>query len=287
MAATGEPYSVAARALDAAEPGAREPGAREPGAAEPRAAEPVGAEPLGAEPVGTELAADPVDALAEVVACAARTLTAPSARIEIRSDNDLGRQPERAQRRRPGLVGRLAGRAAQGILGRVAPEIGAAELRELREAFMHQLGAGFVEPAAGRYLIDFGGWSQALTDGRRFSGRSGEPLGPRYQNRLGRNRRDDPLDALRRLQAATAARWVGEETVRRTRCRVAATTAGQDQFTVWIDDERIRRFQTVERGSGRSALATKTETVELWDFGVPVDSLDWSRLPNFRTPQPT
>ena len=290
MAATGEPYSVAARAIDAAEPGAREPGPAEPRAAEPvgtepRAAEPVGAGPLGAEPVGTEPAADPVDALAEVVACAARTLTAPSARIEIRSDNDPGRQPEPAQRRRPGLVGRLAGRAAQGILGRVAPEIGATELRELREAFLHQLGAGFVEPAAGRYLIDFGGWSQALTDGRRFSGRSGAPLGPRYQNRLGRNRRDDPLHALRRLQAATAARWVGEETVRTTRCRVAATTAGRDQFTVWIDDERIRRFQTVERVSGRSASVTKTETVELWDFGVPVDSLDWSRLPTFRTPR--
>jgi hypothetical protein len=23
-------------------------------------------------------------------------------------------------------------------------------------------------------------------------------------------------------------------------------------------------------------------TLELWDFGVPVDSLDWSRLPSFR-----
>jgi hypothetical protein len=158
-------------------------------------------------------------------------------------------------------------------------------MREVREAFMHQFGAGFVEPAADRYLIDFGGWSQVLTDGRRFSGRSGEPLGPRYENRPGRSRRDDPLDVLRRLQAATAARWVGEETVRWTRCRVIATTEGKGQFTVWIDDGRIRRFQTVERGSGRPALVTKTETVELWDFGVPVDLLDWSRLPNFRAPR--
>jgi hypothetical protein len=277
MAAIGEPYSVAARAVDAAEPGAREPGA-----AEPRAAGPVDDERVAAESVAAEPTADPAGALAAVTACAARTLTAPSARVEIRSDADLGRQPERAQRRRPGLVGRLARRAAQGILGRVAPEIGAAEMRELREAFLHQLGAGFVEPAAGRYLIDFGGWAQVLTDGRRFSGRSGQPLGRRYENPLGWNRRDDPFDALRRLQAATAARWVGEETVRRTHCRVAVATAGQDEFTVWIDDERIRRFQAVERGSGRSALVTKTETVELWDFGVAVDSLDWSRLPAFR-----
>jgi hypothetical protein len=182
------------------------------------------------------------------------------------------------------MPARIAGRAASGILGRVAPDMDAAELRE---AFLHQVGAGFVEPAADRYLIDFGGWSQVLTDGRRFGGLSGEPLGPRYEIRPHRFGRDDPLDALRKLQRATAARWAGTEQVRWTTCRVVETMVDDNEFTVWIDDERIRRFQTVERGSGRSALATKTETVELWDFGVPVDSLDWSRLPDFRTPHPT
>ena len=123
-----------------------------------------------------------------------------------------------------------------------------------------------------------------LVDGRRFGGLSGEPLGPRYELRPHRFRRDDPLDALRKLQGATAARWAGEERVRWTPCRVAMVTAGPDEFTVWVDDQRIRRFRTVERGSGRSVRATRTETVEFWDFGVPVDSLDWSRLPDFRTP---
>jgi hypothetical protein len=276
MAATGEPYSVAARALDAAEPAVQQPVAAEPAADAGSA-------------VDAERVADSAGALAEVIACASRTLAAPSARIEIRTDTDLGRDPERAQRRRPGLMGRLAGRAAKGILGRVAPEVDAADMREIGEMFLHQFGAGFLEPAADRYLIDYGGWAQVLIDGRRFSGRSGELLGPRYENGPLRSwrRRDDPMDALRRLQGATAARWAGAETVRWTPCRVVATTAGQDQFTVWIDDERIHRFQTVERGSGRSASVTRTETVELWDFGVPVDSLDWSRLPNFRTPHPT
>ena len=270
MAATSEPYSVAARALDDDEP---------------VAAKPVTIEPLAAEPA----AADPAGALAEVIACASRTLTAPSARIEIRTDTDLGREPERAQRRRPGLIGRLAARAAKGILGRVAPETDVAEMREM---FLHQFGAGFVEPAADRYLIDYGGWAQVLTDGRHFSGLSGEPLGPRYENQPRPSRRGDPLDALRRLQGATAARWAGTETVRWTPCRVVAATAGPaefpagpSEFTVWIDDQRIRRFQTVERGSGRSASASKTETVEFWDFGVPVDSLDWSRLPAFLAPR--
>jgi hypothetical protein len=269
MAAVGEPYSVAARALDTAEPAAPEPAAGEP-AADARSA------------ADAERVPDPAGALAEVIACASRTLTATSARIQIRADTDLGPVPERAQRRRPGLMGRLAGRTAKGVWGRIAPETDVAEMREM---LLHQYATGFLEPAADRYLIDYGGWSQVLIDGRRFSGLSGEPLGPRYENRPGRSRRDDPLDVLRRLHGATAARWAGAETVRSTPCRVVATTAGQAEFTVWIDDERIRRFQSVERGSGRSGTATKTETVELWDFGVPVDSLDWSRLPNFRTPR--
>ncbi len=326
MAATGEPYNVAARAIDApeptaepaaqqpgpAEPGTQEPGpaergTQEPGPAEPDAQQPGPAEPgtqepgpgksgtsgpadgerLAAEPVAAdppddraaEAAADPAGALAEVIACASRTLTAPSARIEIRTDTDLGRDPgERVpRRRRRGLLGRLA----EGVLGRVAPEMDAAEVRE---AFLHQFGAGFIEPAARRYLVDFGGYAQVLVDGRRFGGLSGEPLGPRFELRPHRFRRDDPLDALRKLQGAKAASWTGEERVRWTTCRVAVTTAGPDEFTVWVDDQRIRRFRTVERGSGRSVQATRTETVEFWDFGVPVDSLDWSRLPDFRTP---
>jgi hypothetical protein len=274
MAATGEPYSVAARALDAAGAAAAEPMAAGGGVGAPASAEAAAA---------GESTADSGGVLTEVIACANRTLATSSARIEIRADTDLGRDPvpalRRPLRRRPGLLGRLTRRAAKAALERVAPGTAPAELGDL---FLHQFGAGFIDLAGGRYLIDYGGWAQALVDGRRFSGLSGEPLGPRYENRPGRSRRDDPLDALGRLQSATAARWVGQERVRWTTCRVAAATAGQAEYTVWVDGTRIQRFQTVERGSGRSARATKTETVELWDFGVPVDSLDWSRLPNFR-----
>ena len=275
MTATGEPYSVAARALAAAEPATPEPADPETAASEPVAARPVA-------DAGSAAAATAAGALADVIACASRTLAASSARIQIATDTDPDRELERIQRRRPGLIGRLAGRAARGAWGRIAPDIDPAEVREL---FLHQLGAGFVEPAAGRYLIDWGNWAQVLTDGRRFSGASGAPLGPRYENRPGRPRRDDPLDTLRRLLGATAARWAGQETVRWTPCRVVTTTAGQDEFTVWIDDLRIHRFRTVNCGPGRSALATTTETVELWDFGVPVDELNWTRLPSFRTPR--
>jgi hypothetical protein len=312
MAATGEPYSAAARALDAAGPASAGPALTGSASAGPARAEPapnvesaagpvepapavesaagpgqaVDDGPAAPSPVAAEPGADPAGALAAVIARATRTLAAPSARLEIRDDTETGRDPvparRRPLRRRPGLLGRLTRRAAKAAWERVAPDTDPAELREL---FLHQFGAGFIEPAAGRYLIDFGGYAQVLVDGRRFGGLSGEPLGPRYELRPHRFRRDDPLDALRKLQRATAARWAGTEEVRTTTCRVVTTTVDDNEFTVWIDDERIRRFQTVERGSGRSARATKTETVELWDFGVPVDALDWSRLPTFRTPR--
>ena len=273
MAATGEPYSVAARALDAAE-----------AAAEPMAAEPMAAEPAAARPAAAEPASDSDGALTELIACASRTLAAESARIEIRADTDLGRDPVPARgrplRSRPGLLGRLTRRAARAALGRVAPH---SDIAEMREMWLHQFGAGFVAPAARRYLIDFGGFAQARVDGKRYSGLSGEPLGPRYENQLKPTRRGDPLHALGRLQRATAARWAGTERVRWTTCRVAKATVGADEFTVWLDGQRVQRFQTVERGSGQYASATRTETVELWDFGVPVDELDWTRLPTFRS----
>ena len=53
----------------------------------------------------------------------------------------------------PGLV-RFAARAA---LERVAPGWDGARLRD---AFEHQLGAGFIEPAAGLYQVDFGGYAE-------------------------------------------------------------------------------------------------------------------------------
>jgi hypothetical protein len=277
MAATGEPYSVAARAIDAA----AEPMADADAAdAEPAAAEPIAAAADAAEPTS-----DSAGALTEVIACANRTLAASSARIEIQTDTDRVRDPVPALRRplrlRPGLIGRLTRRAAGSALGRVAP---GADPAELRDHFLHQFGAGFIDFADARYLVDFGGYAQALVDGRRFGGLSGEPLGPRHEIRPYKFRRDDPLDALRKLRSATAARWAGHERVRWTTCRVVTAAVGENEFTVWIDGRHVQRFQTVERGSDRYPLAARTDTVELWDFGVPVDELDWSRLPTFRTP---
>ena len=195
--------------------------------------------------------------LAAVIACAARTLTAPSARIQIRTDADLGRRPASASpRRRPGLAGQARGpRRPRRSWERVAPEIGAAEMpRSARHSCTSSARASSSPPPAAT-SIDFGGWAQVLVDGRRFSGLSGEPLGPRYENRPERFRRDDPLDALRQT-ASRDGRPLGR---RRDRCagppaawpspRRARTSSRSGSMT-----SAIRRFQTVERGSGRSVL---------------------------------
>jgi hypothetical protein len=81
----------------------------------------------------------------------------------------------------------------------------------------------------------------------------------------------------------TDAWYTGEETLRGTVCRSAAARAGSAELSVWIDDEHVRRIQIEDRASGESSSAGKKLTLELWDFGVPVDSLDWSRLPSFGT----
>jgi hypothetical protein len=269
MAATGEPYSVAARALAAA--------ATEP-AATP---EPADDQELAAELEPAAAGSGDPAALAEVIACVGRTLAAASARLVIQADTDIDRDPEPETDRRPGPIGRLAGRAVRRLLGPAAADI---SMAELRERVLHQYGAGFIEPAAGRFLVDFGGYAEMLVDGRRYGGLPGQPLGPRHEQRPHRNRRDDPLDALRKLQRATEARWAGTERVRWTTCRVVATRVNDEDFTVWLNDQRVQRFRTVHRGSGRSGQATTTETTELWDYGTPVDDLDWSRLPTFRTP---
>jgi len=224
MAASGEPYSAAARKLDAASP--------------------------VDDPAVTD----------EVVARADSTLAAPAARIEFRVDIAL------AERRRPGPLGRLASLAARAT--------------GLRDAFARQAGQGFLLPAAGRYQIDYGAYAAMRVDGRHFAGRPGQALQARHRD-PGAN---DPLELLGRLRGATDVRHVRDETVRGTRCRVVAALAGPDELTAWIDDEHVRRIQAGERASDGRSGVSKRLTLELWDFGVPVDSLDWSRLPSFRAP---
>lgn len=245
MAASGEPYSVAARKLGATPP-----------------------------------AGD--TAVSAVIACANATLAASSARFEYRRETEVAarERPERRERPRPGPVGRLARRAARAAWDRFSPEVDAAQFGEmLAEAFRRSAGVGVAEPAASRYQIDYGGYAQAYFDGQLWGGPSGAPL--RANNRVrGRGQATDLLVLLGRLRAVTQAWYRGEETLRGTPCRSVAVRAGSAAFTVWIDNQHIRQIRS--EWSGRDPRhGSSTETYELWDFSVPVDSLDWSHLPSF------
>ena len=243
MAATGEPYSVAARQL------------------------------ADAPPAGT-------GSLDEVIARVNATMAAPSARVEYRRDLDTG-APDRPPRPRPGLVGRLARLAAGAAWKRVAPEV-EVDVAQLRERFLHQVGVGFVAPAAGRYQIDFGGYAQAFFDGELFGGPSGAPLRPSNRVRRVPPRENDPLRVLGLLSEATQARYCGAETLRGTPCRAVAVLAASVELTVWIDHEHVRRIRSEWRDPDPRHSGSVKQTLELWDFGVPVGSLDWSCLPSFQ-----
>ena len=252
MAASGEPYSVAARRL------------------------------AGADPAGDAAA------VAEVMACLDRTLAAPSARIEYRADLEF--LPKDLT---PGV--QLVSDAVRSAWERVVPE----GIRTwLREASSHQVAAGIIEPAAGRYQMTYRGGhpSKVYVNGEHFYGYDGAPLADRNKDDSPVLNRDDPLSWLRLLLSATEARSAGDEILRGTPCRKVILSkippeirAGFQlsghpkeepaEFTVWIDEEHIRRVQAELILSDKSGVETKT--LELWDFGVPAGSLDWTRFPAY------
>jgi Predicted periplasmic protein (DUF2092) len=247
MAASGEPYNAAARKLDAASP--------------------------VDDPAVTD----------EVVARANSTLATPRARIEVRMDRDFTSSRARPKRRLPRPIARLARSAAGAAWKRISPEMDFASVREeFKQNFLHPTGEGFVEPTADRYQIDFGGYAQMHFNGQYYGGGSGQPLRANNHQKPPDDPLDEPLEFLRKLRSMTGARHVGHETVRGTPCRVVAVRADSAEFTIWIDDEHIRRIQSVWDTSDERVNSSVTRTLELWDFGTADGSSDWTHLPSFR-----
>jgi hypothetical protein len=232
MAASGEPYSVAARKL-------------------------------GGTGAADEAARD------EVIARVEATLAAASARIEVRKVVTAGPAIAPARdRHRHGPFRRLAGVAVRGGWDHVVPE----QARTLSDSTM-----GIIEPSARRF--------QYVVLKQRHSVLAQVALGldagpvPGAHGIPG----EDPLELLMRLRPVTAARYAGEETVREARCRKIAVTAGASPavLTVWVDGEHVRQIQAVTSTKAKriavTVAATTMVTAQLWDFGVPVDSMDWRR----------
>jgi len=239
MAASGEPYSVAARKL------------------------------------GSTGAADEAAARDEVITRAEATLTASSARFEIRKEvtADPATAPARDQRRL-GPFKRLAGGAVKTARDHMMPEQARTRLRTAASGTAR----GIIEPSARRFQhhqiwqhLSAVALAMVITRPEMGSDRA-----PNTHVEI-----EDPLELLTRLRSVTAARYAGDETVRETRCRkiavtVSGTTAG---FTVWVDDEHVRQIQVVTQETRErivvTVLATTTVTAQLWDFGVAFDSEDW------------
>ena len=157
---------------------------------------------------------------------------------------------------------------------------------------------GFIEPARRAYTAGVGPWGQMWADGTRWSGRPGQPLAELEPARKPPTTFDPwwYLDALRGVSQATVE---GEGRVRETPCRRLAVridmarasaaapaglqASGVDRFEellslpldVWIDGTHVRRVRYFQ-GPG-------TSTLELWDFGVSTEGLDWSRLPSWES----
>jgi hypothetical protein len=218
------------------------------------------------------------------------------ARIALRSDFEITRTEPLAN---AGPVGRLVILAGKTLWKRVS---GGLDIK-------HAAAAGFIEPAARRYMIDFGSYAEIGADGVTFGGRSGRSLrGLRPSSRHD----GDVLWLLRLLPGTTDARFEDTETLQGTPCRQYAVQvdvaraaeadrraellppSGVDSpqppvlgLSVWVDGQHIRQVRFVDsqpKGPqpGQSRSGAKVLTLEIWDFGVPVHDLDWSRLPSFR-----
>ncbi len=156
---------------------------------------------------------------------------------------------------------------------------------------------GVIEPSRRRYMMAASPkFAMLEKDGKRWSGHAGQPLAALKSSAGGGGFLDVwfLLDALRGLSAADIE---GEAVLHGTSCRrlvasvdLARASAAApygvhppsvDRFeellalplTVWIDGTHVRRVRFEEEEPSRSW------EVELWDFGVPTDGLDWSRLP--------
>lgn len=219
----------------------------------------------------------------------ARTLAAATARIELLTDR-TGDIPAMPRRRRGGLM-----RPVTSVTKSVGKHLFKLATRGFD--FRHQSAEGVIDLQHRRYMLDYGSYARLYADGREWDGRSGRLLStlPPDERRL-----PTPLWLLDVLVGATAAIDEGTDDVRGTTCRRFTATVDLSRASkvtpsgvavpslvgrfedllalpveVSVDDEYVRRV-CFRREYG-------TETLELWDFGLALDDLDWTHLPTFRS----
>src|SRR4051812_5046916 len=230
------------------------------------------------------------EALAALREAHERTLAAGTAWVQLDVDHTF-ELPAWPTRRSSGLLAPLT-RAAKAGARRLFEEFVAGS------DFTHQRYEGVLDLRERRYMMDLGSFARLFADGEERMGRSGRALKTLPATFFPSG---SPLWLVDLLAGVTDARKVGTDDVRGAACRRLAATADLGRASaatpggmtlrtrgtfdellalpvdVWIDDSHLRRI-------GFSAENTR-ETLELWDFGVPVAELDWSRLPTFRSPE--
>jgi hypothetical protein len=198
--------------------------------------------------------------------------------------------PQRPRRRRGGLL-RPPGRVAKAAGTRLF------KAATRNHDFRRQSSEGVIDFAGRRYMLDHGSYSQLYAGGQEWDGRSGRLLATLSPEEM---KRPTPLWLLDILAGLTAATDAGTEEVRGTSCRRVAAIVDLGRASkatsggvavprlarfeellalpvdVWVDDTHVRRVR-YEHGF-------LNETVELWDFDVQPQDLDWTRLPTFRSP---
>jgi hypothetical protein len=191
------------------------------------------------------------------------TLAAPSARVLFRIETNLGTRKD--------ILAKLARFVGDTALKLIVPGMGA--------SVAGRQGEGFIEPlTGGRYQIYWGGYATVVTGGRQFFGRPGEPVEehPTSDSDAGE---DSLLEPMEDMRSAVSARFSGEDVVRGTPCQVIAAVTGSRELTVWVDDVYIRRISEKITMPSLWGTARAEVTLELWDFGVAAEALDWSRFP--------
>lgn len=189
------------------------------------------------------------------------TLAAPSARVQFRFESNIGTRKD--------IRAKLARFVGDTALKRMVPGMGG--------SIAGRQGEGFIEPPAGRYQIYWGGYATVVTGGREFFGRPDEPVEehPAPDSDEGA---ESLLEPLANMRGAASARFSGEDIVRGTPCRVIAAETDSREFTVWVDDVHVRQMSSKSATPSLWGTVTAEVTLELWDFGVATEALDWSRF---------
>jgi hypothetical protein len=241
MAASGEPYSVAARTL------------------------------------GSAGAPDEAAARHEVITRVATTLATSSARFEVRKVVTAGPATAPTQdRHRHGSFKRLAGSAVKTAWIYMVPERDRTRLRTAASS----VARGIIEPSAQRFQHhqfqqDSGTLALAMVITRPELG--GSPNADvMTEDPLELLTRLRSVTAARYAGDET----IGEARCRKFAATVSGTTAAftvwvDDKHVRQIQAVTVRTTERIVV----TVLATTTVTAQLWDFCVPVDSIGWPTLP--------